>query len=206
MLSDEISGSFAKYDLLYRRRKKCEKDWISFTDDLWSMFVLNKLYIPSADENYMNQQPIWRVIQFLCVLHYGWRLRTKIIVPQIHFVASWPFPETASSNREHEEWGNGWGRTFTKQSEDKEKMKMDTGITRYDKGVGMQAVCYLSVDWGGKLPRDFRRYLYLATFDISKENDDSEVALRMDFEVAKSMEDYYVRRRCGNGLVDADLE
>lgn len=185
MLSHQISGSLAKY-FDQDAPKKCTINWISFTNNLWSMFILHKLYSPSADDDYVKEQPIWRVIQFLFVLYFGWRLKTKIIVPQIHFAATWPFP-----NREYEEYGHS-NRNWTDKSEDKEKMKADTGITRYEKGESMQAVCYLSVDWGGKQVGDFDRYLYLATFDISKENDDSKAALRMDFEVAKSIEHYCV--------------
>ena len=203
MLSDKITGSVAEYSFLSGgRRRLTNRPWTSFTDNLWSMFILNKLYIPSADAEYMKEQPIWRVVRFLFVLHFAYKQRKKIIVPQIHFVATWPFPDSASSNGQY----LGWGRS--RASEDEEKMKMDTGITRYDKGVSMQAVCYLSVDWGGYRSDDFDRNLYLATFDISKENDDSEVALGMDFEIAKSIvrDSRPIRFRCGNGITVLDLE
>ena len=120
-----------------------------------------------------------------------------MIVPQIHFVATWPFPDSAKHL--------GWGRSQAFENE--EKMKMHTGITRYDKGVSIQAVCYLSVDWwGGHGSDDFDRNLYLATFDIGKENDDSEVALGMDFEVAKSIRRDSRPIVCGYGRTVLDLE
>ena len=190
MLSGELSESLTKHTRWDRQEKQKNEEygtWTLFTENLWSMFILNKLYIPSADDDYMRKQPIWRVIQFLFVLYFAEKLQTGVIVPQIHFDATWPFPDRASSNREYGGWRNRY-----KCSEDEEKMKMDTGIIRYQKGVSMQAVCYLSVDWGGGYWTfgGYNRNLYLATFDISKQNDNSEVVFRMDFEVAKSIQRY----------------
>ena len=175
------------------------RPWTTFTENLWTMFISEQLYISSADAKWMRKQPIWRVIQFLSVLYFEdkqFPQNQGLIYPEVHFETIWPFSSLSHIDgirRRSRPHSALHGHPSDLYFEDQEKVGVDTGIIEYRKGQSMRAVCYLSVDWEGHSTRGaIDQNLYLATFSIEKEGIEQAPTLYLRFDLVKAKREWGV--------------
>jgi len=195
MVSDQVTEDWTEYSQFAREEaKKNEKlrPWNAFNDNLWKMFVSDSLYFPNADDEWLEHQPIWSVIQLLSVMYFNNKQKEEMIVPEVQFNYKWNFSDNDDYDDDDDDDDDSCGysvyRYETNKEENADKMNAKTGIIEYRRGIRMKAVCYLSVNWGG----DYwslggcDHNLYLTTFEIEKGKNSEAPMMQIAFETAKS--------------------